>query len=249
MPRKLFKRRSGAGASAQAMADAIRADERHSQHRTAAWALPASLIPTAGVAYIMAAATNWYVASALFAVVTALTLRRVYRSKVSSWATGAAGERRTRRILAPLVWCGLGRWAVLHDRQIPHSRANLDQLVIGCCGVVYVDTKTWKSKTSKVRIDARGELWYGRYSQQRAVETVIWEAQRAAEVLGHPVRPIIAVHYAAIPPGGLVSASVTIIQATELRRHLRSLPKEPGWTRIRVRQAALLADQQLRPAA
>ncbi|MEV6421630.1 nuclease-related domain-containing protein [Streptomyces sp. NPDC051662] len=249
MPRTPSKRRSGAGASAQAMADVIRGDERRKQHRTAAWALPASLVPSAAAAYMTAAATNRYVGATVLVIATVLALRRIYRSKGSSWATGAAGERRTRRILAPLVWCGLGRWAVLHDRQIPRSRANLDHLIIGRCGPAYVDTKTWQSKTSKVRIDARGSLWYGRYPQQRAVETVLWEAQRAAETLGHPVRAIIAVHHAAIPPGGLVSAGVTIIQATELRRHLRSLPKEPGWNRARIRQAALLADQQLRPAA
>ncbi|MET8605549.1 nuclease-related domain-containing protein [Streptomyces rubiginosohelvolus] len=178
----------------------------------------------------------------------AAVLRRLYRSEGSSWATGAAGERRTRRILAPLVWFGFGRWAVLHDRQIPRSRANLDHLVIGCSGPSYVDTKSWKSKSSRVRVDARGRLWYGRYPQQRTVATVLWEAERAAEVLGHPVRPIIAVHHAVIPRGGLVCGGVTIVQATELRRHLRSLPREPGWNRRRIRGAARLANVRLRPA-
>ncbi|MFI1530682.1 NERD domain-containing protein [Streptomyces griseus] len=178
----------------------------------------------------------------------AAVLRRLYRSHGSSWATGAAGERRTRRILAPLVWFGFGRWAVLHDRQIPRSRANLDHLVIGFSGPSYVDTKSWKSKSSRVRVDARGRLWYGRYPQQRTVATVLWEAERAAEELGHPVRPIIAVHHAVIPRGGLVCGGVTIVQATELRRHLRSLPREPGWNRRRIRGAARLANVRLRPA-
>jgi hypothetical protein len=249
MPRTASKRRHGAGASAQAMADTIRADERRKQHRTAAWALPIAVLPAAAAGYLTAAFTDRYAGAAVVIIFTCLALRRIYRNSGSSWATGAAGERRTRRILAPLVWFGLGRWAVLHDRQIPRSRANLDHLVIGRCGPAYVDTKTWQSKTSKVRVDARGHLWYGRYPQQRAVDTVIWEAQRAAEVLGHPVRPIIAVHHAAIPRGGLISGGVTIVQSTELRRHLRSLPKEPGWTRSRIRQAAVLADRQLRPAA
>ncbi|MER0476868.1 nuclease-related domain-containing protein [Streptomyces sp. Edi2] len=249
MSKPASRRRGGAGASAQSMANAIRARERRRQHRTAAWALPAATIPSAGVGWLTAAFTDWYAGAAVIAVLTVLALRRIYRSEGSSWATGAAGERRTRRTLIPLVWTGLGRWIVLHDRQIPRSRANLDHLIFGRCGPVYVDTKTWTSKTSKVRLDAHGRLWYGRYPQQDAVDTVIWEAGRAAQVLGHSVRPVIAVHYAHVPPGGLVTAGVTVVQATELRRHLRSLPKEPGWSRARIRKAALLADQQLRPAA
>lgn len=248
MPTMRSKRRAGAGASAQAMADTIRAAERRKQHLTAAWAIPLTVIPASAAGYLATIYLDWYGGAVVLAVLLAIALRRIYRSKGSSWATGAAGERRTGRILVPLVLFGLGRWAVLHDRQVPRSSANLDHLIIGRCGPAYVDTKTWRSKTSKVRVDARGQLWYGRYSQQRAVETVIWEAQRAAEALEQPVRPIIAVHHAAIPPGGLVSGGVTIVQATELRRHLRSLPKEPGWNRVRIRQAANLANQRLRPA-
>ncbi|MFI1189663.1 nuclease-related domain-containing protein [Streptomyces californicus] len=231
------------------MADTIRAEERRKQHRTAAWALPVTTIPTAIAACLTANVTDWRAGSVVFIIAMMTVFRRLYRSKGSSWAAGAAGERRTRRILAPLVWFGFGRWAVLHDRQIPRSRANLDHLVIGRCGLSYVDTKSWRSRSSKVRLDARGSLWYGRYPQQRAVATVVWEAQRAAEVLGYPVRPVIAVHHAAIPPGGLVSNGVTIVQATELRRHLRSLPREPGWHRRRIRAAARLANVRLRPAA
>ncbi|MFD7555825.1 NERD domain-containing protein [Streptomyces sp. NPDC059835] len=246
---KAFRRKSGAGASAQAMADAIRADERRRQHRTAAWALPAAALPAAGAGYITATATNWYAGTAVIIVITVLATRRIYQSKGSTWATGAAGERKTKRILAPLVWCGLGRWVVLYDRAIPRSRANIDTLVVARFGLANVDSKMFKSKKSKVRLDAHGCLWYGRFSLQRKLETVVWEANRAAEILGYPVRPIIAVHHAHIPPGGLISGGVTVIQASELRRYLRSLPKEPGWNRARVRQVALLAEQQLLPAA
>jgi hypothetical protein len=40
-----------------------------------------------------------------------------------AWRRGAAGERRTARLLAPLERCG---WAVLHDLALPGSRANID---------------------------------------------------------------------------------------------------------------------------
>jgi hypothetical protein len=243
------KRRPGAGASAQAMADTIRAAERRKQHRTAAWALPLLVIPVAvGIGYLVAAVTSWHAGLAVAAVTAVLALRRLYRSKGSTWATGAAGERRTRWILAPLVWFGLGRWAVLHDRQIPRSRANLDHLVLGKCGPVYVDTKTWKSKKAKVHLRG-GKLWYGNHPQQKSLDTVLWEAGRAAEALGHPVQAVVAVHYAAVPPGGLISQGVTIIQSSELRRFLRALPKAPGWNRARIATAYRRADIQLPPAA
>lgn len=178
------RRRTGAGASAQAMADTIRAAERRKQHRTASWALPLLVLPLAlGLGYLTATLTSPHAGLAVTVVVTALALRRIYRSKGSTWATGAAGERRTRWILAPLVWFGFGAWAVLHDRQIPRSRANLDHLVLGRCGPVYVDTKTWKAKRARVQL-RHGQLWYGRHPQQKTLDTVLWEAGRAAEVLG-----------------------------------------------------------------
>ncbi|MFL5513236.1 MAG: nuclease-related domain-containing protein [Gemmatimonadales bacterium] len=40
-----------------------------------------------------------------------------------AWRRGAAGERRTARLLSPLEGHG---WAVLHDLAVPRSQANLD---------------------------------------------------------------------------------------------------------------------------
>ena len=45
-----------------------------------------------------------------------------------AWRRGAAGERRTARLFAPLERRG---WAVLHDLAIPGTAANIDHLVIG----------------------------------------------------------------------------------------------------------------------
>jgi hypothetical protein len=53
-----------------------------------------------------------------------------------AWRRGAAGERRTARLLAPLERRG---WAVLHDLAIPGTQANLDHLVIGPGGVLVID--------------------------------------------------------------------------------------------------------------
>ncbi|MFJ2218243.1 nuclease-related domain-containing protein [Streptomyces sp. NPDC101062] len=242
-------KRTGAGASAQRMADTIRADERRKQHRTAAWAVPLLVAPAAaGAAYLTTAVTSARAGVAVAFVITVLALRRLYRNGGSTWARGAAGERKTARILRTLVWCGLGAWAVIHDFRVG-SKYNGDHLIIGRGGPVYVDTKTWNAKNARVTTDRHGRLWYGRYLQSKTIETVLWEAESAAQALGHPVRAVIAVHHAPVPRGGLYSGGVTIVQASELRRHLRDLPRVSGWNRARVASVYRLARRRLRPAA
>ncbi|WP_329226189.1 hypothetical protein OHB07_04625 [Streptomyces sp. NBC_00111] len=88
------------------MADTIRATERRKQHLTAAWATPLTMIPASAVGYLTMIYLDW---DGVLAVLFAFALRRIYRSKGSSWATGAAGERRTARILLPLVLFGVDR--------------------------------------------------------------------------------------------------------------------------------------------
>lgn len=105
MPHIGSKRRTGAGASAQRMAETIRAAERRKQHLTTLWAMPLLVLPVAITSgYLTAITTNMNAGLAVTLVISVLALRRIYRTKGSTWATGAAGERRTRWILAP--WCG-----------------------------------------------------------------------------------------------------------------------------------------------
>ena len=57
-----------------------------------------------------------------------------------SWARGAGGEELVARALAkhcPDV-------AVLHDRRIPGSRANIDHIAVAATGVWVIDTKRYK---------------------------------------------------------------------------------------------------------
>lgn len=168
---------------------------------------------------------------------------RVYRRGANSWATGAAGEERTARMLAPLTRCG---YLVLHDRAVPGSCANLDHLVAGPAGVVYIDTKAWRSQHARVTV-AGGVLRYGRYDKTRELQTVLWEAERAAAALGVPVRPVIAVHGARIPAprGRLELHGVTLIEARRLRGLIQSLPPQPGWDAARIGAVATRAQQRL----
>jgi hypothetical protein len=94
-----------------------------------------------------------------------------------AWRRGAAGERRTARLLDPLERRG---WAVLHDLAVPRSRANLDHLVIGPGGVLVIDSKQYRGR---LQLDASGKLWHGRYSLVPALRAVSWEADQAARVL------------------------------------------------------------------
>ena len=113
-----------------------------------------------------------------------------------AWRRGAAGERRTARLLDPLQWHG---WVVLHDLAVPGSRANVDHLVIGPGGVFVIDSKDYRGR---LQLDGSGRLRHGRYSLSTTLLAVDFEADRAAQALVDPevvVVPIVAVHGAQVP--------------------------------------------------
>ncbi|MGP3691154.1 nuclease-related domain-containing protein [Streptomyces sp. IBSNAI002] len=240
-------RRTGAGASAREIDEAVRVAERIAQHRRAKAALPVTAVVAAVAGLIAATATGWPLGLLLALGIVAVGIRRTYHSTPTSWAKGAAGEEATARLLKPLVRRG---YAVLHDRAIPGSRANLDHLVAGPAGVAYVDSKAWRSKKSKLTLTG-GTLRYGRYDQTKALDTVIWEAEQAARVLGCAVRPIIAVHGATVPgPRGRIEVrGVTVVSAKKLSGLLQNLPPQPGWTADRITAVEQLAEQRLPPYA
>jgi Nuclease-related domain len=81
-----------------------------------------------------------------------------------AWRRGAAGGRRTARLLSHLERHG---WAVLHDLAVPGSPANLDHLVIGPGGVFVIDSS--------------GRLWHGRYPLAPTVRAASFEPTRPPE--------------------------------------------------------------------
>jgi len=128
----------------------------------------------------------------------------------SAWRRGAAGERRTARLLAPLERHG---WAVLHDLAVPGSAANIDHLVIGAGGVVVIDSKQYRGR---LELDRDGLLWHGRHLLISRLRRVRWEADQADEVLGIAeiqVGAIVAVHGARIPWGHLEVDGVSVAAA------------------------------------
>jgi Nuclease-related domain len=152
-----------------------------------------------------------------------------------AWRRGAAGERRTARLLDLLERHG---WAVLHDLAVPGSRANIDHLMIGPGGVFVIDSKHYRGR---LQLDGSGRLWHGRYPLAPTLRAVDFEADRAAQVLVDPdvvVVPIVAVHGAQVPWGKVVMNGVPVVAARRLPSMLRALPAVLGPERV-----ASLTDQ------
>jgi hypothetical protein len=146
-----------------------------------------------------------------------------------AWRRGAAGERRSARVLAALEGQG---WSVLHDLAGPGSRANIDHLVIGPGEVFVIDSKQYRGR---LQFDQSGRLWHGRYPLAPALRAVSFEADRTALVLTDPdvvVVPIMAVHGTQVPWGKVVVDGVPVVAARRLPSMLRQLPAVLGPERV-----------------
>jgi hypothetical protein len=254
----------GSGGSAPVVAVRVRASvgrpgaSAHAQYQRrratelTTWArglpLRVAVLVAAGVATWLAAARVAPNLAAPAGVMVAAGLGWLLRFRSSpdtvAWRRGAAGERRTARLLAPLERQG---WAVLHDLAIPGSTANIDHLVIGPGGVLAVDSKQYRGQ---LRVDRDGMVWHGRHLLVSALRTTLWEADQADEVLGIAdlqVAAIVAVQGASVPWGALRADGVTIVPARRLPDLLGALPHVLG-----PEQVAWLADRarlRFRPAS
>jgi hypothetical protein len=225
------------GASAHAEYRHRRAAERAAWTRGLPWW--ASVVMAAAVAAGLLDASVAHDLARLLAVVAAAGLgwRLWFRPSADTraWRRGAAGERRTARLLAPLERRG---WAVLHDLAIPGSPANIDHLVIGPGGVIVVDSKQYRGL---LHLDPYGMVWHGRHLLVSALRRVLWAADQADEVLGIAdvqVAAIVAVHGASVPWGMLQADGVTIVPARRVPDLLLALPPILGPERV-----AWLADR------
>jgi hypothetical protein len=231
------------------------AQERWRRLRAAEWAIWTRSLPWRVAVLLGAAAVGGFLGSLLAPrlrlVVAALAVAAVgwglrFRPcpDAVAWRRGAAGERRTARLLDPLERHG---WAVFHDLALPGSRANLDHLLIGPGGVFVVDSKQYRGR---LRLDPSGQLWHVGYPLAPMLRTVDFEADQAAQVLTDPdvvVVPIVAVHGAQVPWGKVVTQGVPVVAARRLPSMLRALPAVLGPERV-----AVLADQariRFHPAA
>jgi hypothetical protein len=63
-----------------------------------------------------------------------------------AWKQGASGERVLASTLDPLREEGM---AVLHDRHVPGSRANIDHIVVSAAGIFVIDAKNFKGRVER----------------------------------------------------------------------------------------------------
>lgn len=125
------------------------------------------------------------------------------KAVAARWDLGAAAEATTAGMLRQLEAYG---WKVLHDRQLPGSRANLDHVLVSPCGtaVVVLDTKRWHAQRETVLL--RGRVHCGVDDRQGQIEAVGRYAARTAQALGMPagsVWPLLVVHGSRIAGGRL----------------------------------------------
>jgi len=174
-------------------------------------------------------------AGAIVAAGLAWRLRFRVTPDTMAWRRGAAGERRTARLLAPLERHG---WAVLHDLAIPGTQANIDHLVIGPGGVLAIDTKQYRGR---LWLDHDGLLWHGRHLLVATLRKLRWAADQADELLGIAdiqILAIMAVHGANVPWGQLTADGVIVAPARRMPDLLQALPTILGPERV-----AWLADR------
>ncbi|MGO9489422.1 MAG: nuclease-related domain-containing protein [Solirubrobacteraceae bacterium] len=110
-----FPQRGGAGASARAEADRIRARRRQS-------------------------AGSSLTARVLRAVIGPTTAEQKLIESELRWASGARGEQ----MLAETLARRCPKVPLLHDRRIPGSRANIDHLAFAPSGIYVIDTKRYR---------------------------------------------------------------------------------------------------------
>jgi hypothetical protein len=175
------------------------------------------------------------------AVLVGWRLRFRPSEQARTWQRGAAGERRTARLLGHLVRDG---FVVFHDLAVPgNTSANVDHLVIGPSGVFVIDSKQW---TGSVQQGADGLVWHNHYRLDRTLETVRWEAETLGRLLGTRAAALLCVHGAHVQGGGLRAQGVAIVPAHLLRSAL-------GYDRVLsdadVELLASTAWTSLRPAA
>ena len=155
-----------------------------------------------------------WLAGLIAAAGAAWRLRLRASQPTRAWRDGARGERATARRLQRLERHG---YTVLHDLQVPGSHANVDHLAIGPAGVFVIDSKYYRGP---LQLDGDGMLWYGRYPLAQQLATAVWASVRVAEALQLPpevpVVPLLVIHRAPVPWGGLTVAGVPVIPPSAL---------------------------------
>jgi hypothetical protein len=135
---------------------------------------------------------------------------------IERWGIGAAGERRTERVLRPLQRVG---WTIRHDLDLPGA-GNIDHLAVGPAGVFVLDSKAWSGivtvdqdgATITAR-DAPDSAWLARGEHRAATRTAARTARALAVAVGRtvPAAQSVIVVWGAFPQRVAVSGGVTYV--------------------------------------
>ena len=108
------------------------------------------------------------------------------KQSTKAWATGAVGEERLGARLDSLVSESI---AVLHDRRIPGSKANIDHIAVTAAGIWVIDAKRYKGRPElkieggilRPRVE---KVLVGRRDCTKLVDGVLKQIELVQEVVG-----------------------------------------------------------------
>lgn len=108
------------------------------------------------------------------------------KQSTKAWATGAVGEERLGARLDSLASESV---AVLHDRRIPGTRANIDHIAITAAGIWVIDAKRYKGRPElkieggllRPRVE---KVLVGRRDCTKLVDGVLKQVELVQEVVG-----------------------------------------------------------------
>jgi hypothetical protein len=171
------------------------------------------------------------------------------------WATGAQGEA----ILADSLAKRCPDVQLLHDRRMPHSKANIDHIAVGASGVYVIDAKRYRGKIEvhqqllgapKLRIAGRDrtKLVDGLAKQVAVVEMTL--ADLAPEVPVHGCLCFVA------PEGFMADSGLPVLRTLKIkgyplyypRRLVKRLNRSGPMTPERARQIHAVLAERLAPA-
>ena len=143
-------------------------------------------------------------------------------AQADNWDRGAEGELITSTMLDALRLQG---WAVLDDLADPHSRANIDHVLIGTGGIVVIDSKNYAGGVTL----SNGVLRHNGWSLDGELDALDRYCQIVAEALGPagvgvPVRGILCIHEAKMEGPVLVRGRAAV-PAAVLVSWLRAQPQ------------------------
>jgi hypothetical protein len=235
-----------AGASAQARFERQRADYRAGLRATLASSLATGALVMATVFFVVAP-INPLLASLGAAVAGVFCLFVVSRLPVEAryWDKGARGERKTASYLEPLLKRG---FVILHDRELPGSKANIDHIAIGPTGIFVIETK-YISGSIEVLND---RLYVSDHDRDAYVAQVYREAIGAQVALGDllnvmriTVTPVLCIHGARTPLFDRAVGGVRLVSGRDLRKLANA--ESTLLSAEQVQEVAAFAEKRLRP--